>query len=295
MLLELKNLCKTYGDNKALTNISFDINEGEILGIIGRKGSGKTTIIKSIMGIVSPDEGEIFYKNADNNTGRIGYLPEEGGLYDNLNVTDQLLFFAMIHGLDRKTAMEQISYWLSEFEMSEYRNEKVKRLSAKYKQRLGIISAILHNPDLVILDEVFSGIDIDNKLIIKNVMHDLKERGLTVLFTSYRIEDVEELCDHVILISGGNIIADTTVENLRKLYLKENSIIIKTKESIKTILDNIGIEAIENDYLEYECIYKNNEDIKLLNKEIALAGIEVIEMKHANKELQNIQIKELAD
>ena len=196
MGLKIENLTKTYGDFKALNHVSLEAENGKILGILGRNGAGKTTTIKSIMGIIEPEEGSITFDGIDIRKAKvsIGYLPEERGLYVNAVVKDQLLYFAMLNGMDKKAAFTEIKKLLEEFKIPGYLNKKVKTLSKGNKQKIQLISAILHKPQMVILDEPFSGLDPVNIELFKSTVLDLKKSGATILFSSHRMEDVEEMC-----------------------------------------------------------------------------------------------------
>ena len=216
MGLKIENLNKSYGDFKALKNISFEVDNGQILGILGRNGAGKTTTIKSIMGIIEPESGSITFNGVDIRKSKtsIGYLPEERGLYINANVKDQLLYFAMLNGMTKEKANAEIKRRLKEFGISQYIGSKVKTLSKGNKQKIQLISAILHKPDIVILDEPFSGLDPVNIELFKTTVKNLKKEGATILFSSHRMEDVEEMCDRIVMVKKGEIIENNTVEGL---------------------------------------------------------------------------------
>ena len=190
MGLKIENLSKTYGNFTALNHISFKIDNGQILGILGRNGAGKTTTIKSVMGIIEPDGGKITFneKQIQNKNVSIGYLPEERGLYVNARVKDQLLYLAMLNGMKKNIALREIKRMLEEFKIPGYLNKKVKTLSKGNKQKIQLISAILHKPEIVILDEPFSGLDPVNIELFKKTVLKLKERGATILFSSHRME-----------------------------------------------------------------------------------------------------------
>ncbi len=238
MGLKIENLTKTYGDFKALNNVSLEAENGKILGILGRNGAGKTTTIKSIMGIVEPDSGSITFDGADIRKAKvtIGYLPEERGLYVNSVVKDQLLYFAMLNGMDKKKALEEIKKRLDEFKISTYLNKKVKTLSKGNKQKIQLISAILHKPRIVILDEPFSGLDPVNIELFKNTVLNLKKEGTTILFSSHRMEDVEEMCDRIVMLNKGNVVENNTVKGLIDKYSREDEMNIVTNADITELI-----------------------------------------------------------
>lgn len=234
MGLKIENLIKTYGDFRALNNVSLEAENGKILGILGRNGAGKTTTIKSIMGIIEPDSGSITYDGVDIRKTKvsIGYLPEERGLYVNAVVKDQLLYFAMLNGMDKKKALAEIKKLLEEFKIPGYLNKKVKTLSKGNKQKIQLISAILHKPQIVILDEPFSGLDPVNIELFKNTVLNLKKQGTTILFSSHRMEDVEEMCDRIVMLNKGNVVENNTVQGLIDKYSREDVMNVVTNADI---------------------------------------------------------------
>lgn len=297
MGLKIENLNKTYGDFKALHNVSLEAENGKILGILGRNGAGKTTTIKSIMGIVEPDNGIITFDGVDIRKAKvsIGYLPEERGLYVNAVVKDQLLYFAMLNGMDKKTALEEIKRLLEEFKIPTYLNKKVKTLSKGNKQKIQLISAILHKPKIVILDEPFSGLDPVNIELFKNTVLNLKKQGATILFSSHRMEDVEEMCDRIVMLNRGRVVENNTVKGLIDKYSKEDEMNIKTDGDICGLIGKYGLRLVNKEGNSYDVRFENKESLQNLYKGILDRGIELIEVRSRKTTLQEIFIKELAD
>lgn len=297
MGLKIENLNKTYGDFKALHNVSLEAENGKILGILGRNGAGKTTTIKSIMGIVEPDSGIITFDGVDIRKAKvsIGYLPEERGLYVNAVVKDQLLYFAMLNGMDKKTALEEIKRLLEEFKIPTYLNKKVKTLSKGNKQKIQLISAILHKPKIVILDEPFSGLDPVNIELFKNTVLNLKKQGATILFSSHRMEDVEEMCDRIVMLNRGRVVENNTVKGLIDKYSKEDEMNIKTDGDICGLIGKYGLRLVNKEGNSYDVRFENKESLQNLYKGILDRGIELIEVRSRKTTLQEIFIKELAD
>lgn len=224
-LLELQNLKKYYATQKAVDDISFTIKQGSIFGLLGPNGAGKTTLIRMITGIFYPDSGNIIFdgKKFDpvNDIGKIGYMPEERGLYKKMKIGEQALYLAQLKGLSKADAMQKIKYWFEKFQMESWWNKKVDDLSKGMSQKLQFVTTVLHQPKLIILDEPFSGLDPLNANLIKDEIFNLAQQGSTVIFSTHRMEQVEEICDHIVLVNLGNKILDGTVQQIKQDF-KEN-------------------------------------------------------------------------
>ena len=222
---ELRNLKKYFATQKAVDDISFSIEKGSIFGLLGPNGAGKTTLIRMITGIFFPDEGEIIFdgKKFDpvNDIVHIGYMPEERGLYKKMKIGEQALYLAQLKGLDRREAMEKIKEWFVKLEMQSWWNKKVEDLSKGMSQKLQFVTTVLHEPKLIILDEPFSGLDPVNSNLIKDEIYKLAQRGSTIVFSTHRMEQVEEICDHIVLINKGKKILDGSVKKVKQDF-KEN-------------------------------------------------------------------------
>ncbi len=224
-LLELKHLKKYFATQKAVDDISFSIEKGNIFGLLGPNGAGKTTVIRMITGIFYPDEGEIIFDgkkfDPQQDIRNIGYMPEERGLYKKMKIGEQTLYLAQLKGLSRNDAMAKIKTWFARFEMDSWWNKKVEDLSKGMSQKLQFVTTVLHEPKLIILDEPFSGLDPVNSNLIKEEIHNLAMRGSTIIFSTHRMEQVEEICNHIVLVNKGNKILDGTVKKIKQDY-KEN-------------------------------------------------------------------------
>lgn len=232
-ILELHNLKKYYATQKAVDNISFSINKGSIFGLLGPNGAGKTTLLRMITGIFYPDSGNIQFdgKVFDplNDIIKIGYMPEERGLYKKMKIGEQALYLAQLKGLSKSDAMEKIRYWFKRLEMESWWNKKVEDLSKGMSQKLQFVTTVLHEPKLIILDEPFSGLDPLNANLIKDEIYGLSQRGSTIIFSTHRMEQVEEICDHIVLMNLGQKILDGTVSDIKQQF-KENKFGIKLSE-----------------------------------------------------------------
>ncbi len=246
-ILELQQLRKYYATQKAVDDISFNITKGSIFGLLGPNGAGKTTLLRMITGIFYPDSGEIILdgKKFDpiNDIVKIGYMPEERGLYKKMKIGEQALYLAQLKGLSRSEAMEKIKFWFSRLEMESWWNKKVEDLSKGMSQKLQFVITVLHEPKLIILDEPFSGLDPVNANLIKDEIYGLAQRGSTVIFSTHRMEQVEEICDHIVLMNLGKKILDGTVADVKQQF-KENKFSIKLHE-IPALTTNESFEIVD--------------------------------------------------
>ena len=224
-ILELQQLKKYFATQKAVDDISFNIEEGSIFGLLGPNGAGKTTLLRMITGIFYPDEGSITFNgrkfDPTNDVRYIGYMPEERGLYKKMKIGEQALYLAQLKGLSKAEAMHKIKDWFVKFEMESWWNKKVEDLSKGMSQKLQFVITVLHEPKLIILDEPFSGLDPVNANLIKDEIFNLAQKGSTVIFSTHRMEQVEEICDHIVLINKGKKILDGTVADIKNQF-KEN-------------------------------------------------------------------------
>lgn len=237
-ILELQNLKKYYATQKAVEDMSFSINQGSIFGLLGPNGAGKTTLLRMITGIFFPDSGQIIFDGKEfdplNDIVKIGYMPEERGLYKKMKIGEQALYLAQLKGLSRSEAMQKIKFWFNRLEMDSWWNKKVEDLSKGMSQKLQFVTTVLHEPKLIILDEPFSGLDPLNANLIKDEIYGLAQRGSTIIFSTHRMEQVEEICDHIILMNLGQKVLDGTVSDVKQQF-KENKFSIKLKEIPATV------------------------------------------------------------
>ncbi|MEM6831121.1 MAG: ATP-binding cassette domain-containing protein [Bacteroidota bacterium] len=218
-LLVAENISKAYNTHQALNNVSLSIPEKSIFGLLGPNGAGKTTLIRIITQIIEQDQGRILLNGEGMTTHlvrKIGYLPEERGLYKKMKVGEQLLYLARLKGLERSEAVKRIKSWLNKLELSDWWNKTIEDLSKGMAQKVQFIATVLHEPTLIILDEPFSGFDPVNADLIKNEILELRDNGATIIFSTHRMESVEELCDHIALINKSEKILDG-----KKLDVKE--------------------------------------------------------------------------
>ena len=246
-LLSLSHLVKHYATQKAVDDISFDIQKGSIFGLLGPNGAGKTTLLRMITGIFYPDAGEIKLegKHFDPllDIREIGYMPEERGLYKKMKIGEQALYLAQLRGLSKADAMEKIKYWFEKFEMQSWWNKKVEDLSKGMSQKLQFVITVLHEPKLIILDEPFSGLDPLNANLIKDEIYALAKKGATIIFSTHRMEQVEEICDHIVLVNLGKKVLDGSVADIKQQF-KESIFAIETSHP-ELVKDNVLFSILD--------------------------------------------------
>lgn len=220
-LLEINNVVKKYGDFTALNNVSIHIPKGSVYGLLGPNGAGKTSLIRIINQITMPDKGTVFLDGeslAPKHTADIGYLPEERGLYKSMKVGEQALYLAQLKGLSKAEAKKRLKYWFEKFDISAWWNKKIEELSKGMAQKVQFIVTVLHQPKLLIFDEPFSGFDpINAQLIAKEILQ-LRDEGATIIFSTHRMESVEEMCDEIALINKSNLILEGKLSDIKREY-----------------------------------------------------------------------------
>lgn len=240
MILELKNIEKSFGELKVLDKISFRAEGGKAFGILGRNGAGKTTTIRIIMDVFPADSGEILLdgKAIDHSSIGIGYLPEERGLYPKKPIIDQLVYFAELKGMKTKDAVKSVDFWLERLEMSQYRNKRLDVLSKGNQQKIQLITALAHDPDIIILDEPFSGLDPVNAMVLKEIVNEQIAKGKIVLFSSHQMNYIEEFCDSIAILNNGKIALSGDIVSIKREYPRDRLVIrSQSNDKIKSELD----------------------------------------------------------
>lgn len=240
MILELKNIEKSFGEFKVLDKISFRAEGGKAFGILGRNGAGKTTTIRIIMDVFPADSGEILLdgKAIDHSRIGIGYLPEERGLYPKKPIIDQLVYFAELKGMKTKDAVKSVDFWLERLEMSQYRNKRLDVLSKGNQQKIQLITALAHDPDIIILDEPFSGLDPVNAMVLKEIVNEQIAKGKIVLFSSHQMNYIEEFCDSIAILNNGKIALSGDIVSIKREYPRDRLVIrSQSNDKIKSELD----------------------------------------------------------
>lgn len=261
--LTATGVTKRYAQHTALRNVDITIPEKTIYGLLGPNGAGKTTLIRIINQIITPDEGEIkVFGEAlrPDHIGAIGYLPEERGLYKKLKVGDQLIYLARLKGLSKQEAVQRIKHWLDKFEIRDWWNKKVEDLSKGMAQKVQFISTVLHEPKLIILDEPFSGFDPVNAQLITKEILELKQKGCTIIFSTHRMETVEDLCDHIALINKSEKILEGSKKEVKEKY-RSNTFSVDHKGAFSTTgsFEIVSQNIVEENY--YQTTLRANAEV----------------------------------
>ena len=231
MILELKDIEKSFGEKKVLQKVSFTAKSGKAFGLLGRNGAGKTTSIRILMDVIPADGGQVLADGEpiDYDKIRIGYLPEERGLYPKKPIIDQLVYFSRLKGMSRSDAVAAADKWLSRLGMSEYRGKRLDTLSKGNQQKIQLITALAHDPHIVILDEPFSGLDPVNAMLLKDIVKEEIERGKIVLFSSHQMNYIEEFCDSIAILSGGRVAVTGELRDIKRSYPRDK-LVIRTED-----------------------------------------------------------------
>jgi len=247
-MLSIKGVSKSFKEVQAVNNISLDIGPGRIFGLLGANGAGKTTLFRMILNIITPDEGSITYNDKPltiENSSLIGYLPEERSLYQREKVGNQVVYLAKIKGLTTKEAEKRLDFYLERFGISEYKNRKLRELSKGNQQKVALIVALIHDPEIVILDEPFSGLDPVNAKLFKDWIVEIARKGKTIIFSSHRMDVIEELCEEMALLKKGKIVLGGRLKEIKESYRKKN-IFIQGENLTLDHFNNIpGINKVE--------------------------------------------------
>ncbi len=250
MLLTLlvNNVVKQFGEFTAVNHLSLDVGEGTMFGMLGANGAGKTTTFRMILGLLDPTEGSISWKGRKidySTSSTIGYLPEERGLYPKIKTGEQLIYLARLRGMNKLDAMQEAKVWLDRFNVPEYFDKRVGDLSKGNQQKIQFIASVIHKPELLILDEPFSGLDPVNVELLKKAVHDLRKNGTTIVFSSHRMEHVEELCEQLCILKQGEAVVNGSLKDIKRSYGKKN-VSIHADFDLKFLTDYPGVtKAVE--------------------------------------------------
>ncbi|MBZ8172396.1 ABC transporter ATP-binding protein [Staphylococcus cohnii] len=259
MSLKIENVTKKYKDFTAVNDISITLESGKMLGFLGRNGAGKTTTFRMILGLTPITEGQILYKDKAIDQSiydKIGYLPEERGLHPKMKVEDELRYLATLKGMKSKEISKSIDYWLSRFDIEENREKKIEALSKGNQQKIQLLASMLHNPELLILDEPFSGLDPVNVELLKSAVKDLNDAGTTIIYSSHRMEHVEELCDDVCILNKGELVVSGPIDEVKANH-GNKSVIIETNHAMSEIDDITGVIQVERNKREIRALIED--------------------------------------
>ena len=294
-MLKVKNIVKYYGTNCAVNNLSFEVKKGEIFGLLGENGAGKTTTFRIIMGLLDSDEGTVTLDNKKidyNITDKIGFLTEERSLLTKMTVKEQILFYGALKGMTEKDILEKLDELLEIFEITEYKNKKIKELSKGNQQKIQFISAVINEPKLLILDEPFTGLDPINVELFKKYIRKLQKQGCCIIFSSHQMEHIEEFCEKLIILVTGKSILEGYVSDIKKEYRKQN-ITIKGNIDIDKIKKIDGVINVIKNIDDYTVKIENYEIVEKVFK--AVSNYNIVKFLVEESSLNEIFISKVGD
>lgn len=267
MGLKIENVSKSYGSKKVVDNINLEINKPGVFGLLGTNGAGKTTTIRMLLGILKKDEGKITWngKEVARKHVNFGYLPEERGIYPKTKIYEQLMYFAKLKGMNNKEADESIRFWMKKLEIEQYMDMTAEKLSKGNQQKVQFITAIVHNPELLVLDEPFSGLDPVNTELLRNVIIELVEQGKYIIMSAHQMSVVEEFCTDILILNKGKTVLQGNLEQIKDSY-KANKLEIITKQDITEYIKQLNLSIYLSKGNEYEIDIKEEaQAYKLLD------------------------------
>lgn len=296
MGLTIKNVSKSYGDKKVVDNISLEISKPGVYGLLGTNGAGKTTTIRMLLGILKKDSGEITWngKEVERKHVNFGYLPEERGVYPKVNVYTQLMYFAKLKGMKEEKADEAIKYWMKRLEVEEYMNMTAEKLSKGNQQKIQFITAVVHDPELIVLDEPFSGLDPVNTEIIRNVILELIKKGKYIIMSAHQMSVVEEFCTDILILNKGKTVLQGNLKQIKESY-KANKLYISTKQDIKQYVKEQNLNIYLEKDNEYEIDIKEEEQGYKLFNELAKNNVQVEKFEIKKPSLHDIFIEKVGE
>ena len=296
MSLVLKDVSKSFAGKKAVDNISFSLTKPGVYGLLGTNGAGKTTTIRMLLGIIKKDSGEITWKGkpVDRKSVRFGYLPEERGVYPKTKIFDQLMYFAELKGMKKQEAVNSINRWAKELKVEEYLQMPAEKLSKGNQQKIQFMTAVIHNPELVVLDEPFSGLDPVNTEILKNIIIDLIKNGKYIIMSAHQMSTIEEFCSDILILNKGKTVIKGNLKEIKDTY-PANRVQIETNENIETDIKKLGLE-IENikNYSYTVKIFDEQKAHELL-KELVIKGITINKFEIMKPTLNDIFIEKVGE
>ena len=296
MGLVVQNVKKSYGDKTVVDGISFEMNHPGVFGLLGTNGAGKTTTIRMILGILKKDSGEINWngKKVERKNVNFGYLPEERGIYPKIKIIEQLTYFAKLKGMKEAPAKEEIKKWAEKLKVSDYLEMTAEKLSKGNQQKIQFIASILHSPELIILDEPFSGLDPVNTELLKNVIIELVKEGKYIIMSSHQMSSIEEFCTEVLILNKGKTVLQGNLNDIKSKY-PANRISVIVDRNIDNIIKDLGLEIyIEKDN-NYEIKIQSEEDGYKLFKQLSNQDVKVTKFEIKKPSLNDIFIEKVGE
>ena len=296
MGLKVQNVSKTFGEKLAVDNISLEITEPGVFGLLGTNGAGKSTTIRMILGIIKKDSGNITWngKEVERKYVNFGYLPEERGIYPKVKICDQLMYLAKLKGMKKKEAEESMNFWLNRLEVEEYRNLPAEKLSKGNQQKIQFITSVIHNPELLVIDEPFSGLDPINTELLKSAILELVEKGTYIIMSSHQMASIEEFCKDILILNRGKTILKGNLKEIKESY-PANKIELITKENASGIIKEVGLKIIKELNNQYEISINEEADAQRLLKELISRNIIVEKIEIKKPSLNDIFIEKVGD
>lgn len=296
MGLIVENVSKTFIEKKAVDNISFEISHPGVFALLGTNGAGKTTTIRMMLGIIKKDTGNITWngKNVDRKSVNFGYLPEERGIYPKTKIYDQLLYFAKLKGMKQLDAEKAIDYWLDRLKMSEYKMQVAEKLSKGNQQKIQFITAIMHDPELIVLDEPFSGLDPVNTEILKDVILELVDKGKYIVMSSHQMNSVEEFCQDIVILKNGKTILKGNLEKIKESY-PITKLELDTKDDVIDIIKKENLSIKKHQDKKYIIELKKEEQAELLLEKLVEAKIKIERFELIRPTLHEIFIEKAGE
>ena len=296
MGLKVENVSKHFGSKLAVDNINFEINEPGVFGLLGTNGAGKTTTIRMILGILKKDSGNITWngKPVERKNINFGYLPEERGIYPKTKIYEQLIFFAELKGMKKEDACKEIDYWMKRLKVEEYKNMTAEKLSKGNQQKIQFIISILHNPELIILDEPFSGLDPVNTEMLREVILELVEKGKYIVMSSHQMTSIEEFCKDIVIINKGKTVLKGNLQEIKNSY-KANRLEIDSEKEISKEIEKLDMKILKQVDRNYEIEIKDEEKVYTLMKNLVNNNIKINKFELKRPSLNDIFIEKVGE
>ena len=296
MGLIVENVSKTFGEKLAVDNISFEINKPGVFGLLGTNGAGKSTTIRMILGILKKDTGTIKWngKEVERKYVNFGYLPEERGIYPKIKISEQLMYLAKLKGMKKKEAEESMNFWLKRLEVEEYKNLTAEKLSKGNQQKIQFITAVIHNPELLVIDEPFSGLDPINTELLKSAILELVEKGTYIIMSSHQMASIEEFCTDILILNRGKTILQGNLKEIKESY-KANRVELITKVDVSKEIQEEGLKIIKELDNQYEIAINDEMQAQNLLKRLISKNIEVEKIEIKKPSLNDIFIEKVGD